>query len=363
MNVLELKETMDTYIKESPKVLKQSIRNGEDLVRELVELYANSPYKDIKIIASGSSYNASYCAKDFLEKILGVSVQVITPYTFVHYSQKDDQSFKVVVSQSGASTNSIEALDFIKELKEQAIGITGDVDSELKNHCDTIVDYGVGIEKVGFVTKGVVTLTLFLDLFALYSAKKLEKITDKFLNEKIEEINRLIDAYPAIYDKTQAYIKHNFSLFTSMHQVNILGNGSAYAVALEGALKIGETVCIPAFAYESEEFLHGPNLQLTPTYSTFILDANDETTERSKEIFNAVASVCERSFYIGIGKDEEDQRKLMIDCQVTHELLPFVYLQVFQSIAFQVTDALNGWHGHPVFKQNFHKKIQYKKYE
>jgi len=357
---LETQATMDTYIRESPKTLSRVLNEGSQLVDQLVKLFAEEDYKKIKIVASGSSYNASYCSKKFLENVLDIPVEVVTPFTFVHYSQCDKNSFHLVISQSGSSTNSIEALDHIRKTDSKAIGITGNLDSELKKHCDYIIDYGVGVEKVGYVTKGVVSLVLFLDLFALYAAKKLRKLEENPLEEKLREIRSLINNYSEVYEKTQRFIATNFSLLTSMHQVNLLGNGSTYAVALEGALKIGETVCIPSFPYESEEFLHGPNLQLTPTYSNFIIDANDDTTPRLKEIFEAISSVSERSFYIGIGKEDQNPKKLMIDCQVEHDMLPLVYLQVFQLIAFQVTDALKRWGKHPVFEQNFKKKIQYK---
>ena len=42
-------------------------------------------YRNIKIIASGSSGNGSWCAKYVMEKYLGVDVTVINPYTFAYY--------------------------------------------------------------------------------------------------------------------------------------------------------------------------------------------------------------------------------------------------------------------------------------
>ena len=56
----------------------------------------------------------------------------------------------------------------------------------------------------------------------------------------------------------------------------------ARGVALEGALKIGETVHVPSPAYEVEEFIHGPNLQLTPGYTLFFFDAGDAAGERTR---------------------------------------------------------------------------------
>ena len=116
---------------------------------------------------------------------------------------------------------------------------------------------------------------------------------------------------------------------------------------------------IPSFAFESEEYLHGPNLQLDPTYSVFVLDGNDHTSERTKAIFEATRSVAERTYLITC-KDENEANVLSLDIPCEHDLLPFVYLQVFQLIAFKVTDSLNRWQKHPVFNSEFRKSIDYK---
>lgn len=357
---METKETMDTYIRESEEVLLRNLSQKDLLVEQLVEAYLESRCEDILMIASGSSYNACRCAEHYMAHFLGVNVKVVTPDAFVHYEQNLASKFCFVVSQSGSSTNAIEALDKLKRSKKTAIGLTGNRESEFKNHSDVMIDYGVGEEKVGYVTKGVVTLILYLNLFSLESSHAMNLIGEQEVNAEYEKLQNIISSYPDVYQKTQHYISENFNLLTSMSTVYVLGNHTAYSIALEAALKIGETVCIPSFAYESEEFLHGPNLQLTPAYSVFIIDANDETSARTQMIFNAVSSVTQQCFYIGIGKEEDDPRKLMIDMNVDHHLLPFVYLQIFQSIAYQVTESLNRWQKHPVYSKNFGRKIQYK---
>lgn len=73
MDCLEKQATMDTYIRESPKTLFRVLNEGSQLVNQLVKLFIEEDYKKIKIVASGSSYNASYCSKKFLENILDIT--------------------------------------------------------------------------------------------------------------------------------------------------------------------------------------------------------------------------------------------------------------------------------------------------
>jgi len=82
----------------------------------------------------------------FLTKYLNCDVKIISPNTFI-YSESNlkDNDFAFVVSQSGCSTNSIEALKKLKELGFPAIGLTGNIESDFKEFADMIIDYGVGI--------------------------------------------------------------------------------------------------------------------------------------------------------------------------------------------------------------------------
>ena len=355
---MDEKKTMDTYIRESAEALKNMLFHMPDEVEKLKDLYVGQPCQKIRIVASGSSYNGALCARFYMQDILKTEIEVTTPFEFVHYIQID-KAFTFVISQSGRSTNAIEALDILQRRGEKAIGITGNPQSIYREHCDYILDYGVGEETVGYVTKGVVTLILFLDLFALQTALGQGKIKEEIYQEEIRKLKEAVERYGQVYDQSRDFITRNFSLLTSMHQAYVLGSHTAYGIAAEAALKIGETVCIPASSFESEEFLHGPNLQLTPTYSVFIIDAHDETSQRSLQIYQAVSAVCERCFYIGLGKEDGDTKKLMIPMNTEHNLLPFVYLQFFQLVAYQVTESLHRWEKHPMFAR-FRDRIEYK---
>lgn len=50
----------------------------------------------------------------------------------------------------------------------------------------------------------------------------------------------------------------------------VVGNGPNYGVAEEAALKLSETIKIPAMHHEGEEFVHGPEMQIVPGYLVFI---------------------------------------------------------------------------------------------
>ena len=111
-----VKETMLTYVQESPEAVAANIETSEALTAPLVEEYLKGDYRNIWIVASGSSFNGSHCARPFVRRYLKTEVKVISPFTFI-CSEHDftEQDFVFVVSQSGYSTNSIEALNVMSD--------------------------------------------------------------------------------------------------------------------------------------------------------------------------------------------------------------------------------------------------------
>ena len=69
------------------------------------------------------------------------------------------------------------ALDVLKKLNRKTIALTGDLNSDIKNHADVVIGY-VDEEKEGFVTKGVTTLALFLMKLTFAILKKQGKEVD-----------------------------------------------------------------------------------------------------------------------------------------------------------------------------------------
>lgn len=336
-----MKNTMLDYIKEAPSVVLANVEKSKELTKPLVDEFIKGEYDNIWIVASGSSYNSALIAKDFIREYLEVEVKVIPPATFTNYENEiNDNTFIFVISQTGFSTNAIAALNKIKDLGRLAIGVTGNTESDFKDYADLVVDYGVGIETVGYVTKGVTTLVTFLFLFAIESAYKLELISsDK--NEELKNcIREIAKHHPQTIDDALNFIEHNFMALSNIGVLYIMGFGANFGTAYEGALKIGETVHIPALPLEMEEYIHGPNLQLSPNYTAIILDNGDKTQERVLEIFEATKVITDKVFLITPNYESEDTRVIKVYDPKNELLNPLAALPVVQVIAYYISDAL-----------------------
>ena len=248
-----------------------------------------------------------------------------------------------MVTQSGLSTNAIEALKIIKKKECRAICLTGNKNSDVKDVADVVIEYGVGEELVGYVTKGVSSLALFLDLFAIAYSGKIEYL---------DELKKAVDLNEEMIDQATNFIQQHYKNFSSMSWVYSCGAGANYGTALESALKMGETIHIPSCCYEIEEYIHGPNLQLTPEYNVIFFDGNDGASRRVEQVYKATRKVTNRAYLISNNPQlSRDGHVLSLSDTVSSELSPLVYLPFVQLLSFIVSNDLHSIYQHPLLKE------------
>ena len=346
----EKKMTMMDYVLESAPAIAHNVDRSKELTAALVKDFTEKDYKTIWIIASGSSFNGSNCARAFMREYLNCEVKIVTPYTFTNYENNmGEDDFGFVISQSGYSTNSIEALEKLKAMGKKAIGLTGNLDSDFKDHADELVEYGVGIETVGYVTKGVTTLAEFLMLFTIEAALVKGIMSAEQADSLKAEIKKTADAHKIVTEETLKFYETNYKAMTSMTSAYVCGFGASYGTALEGALKIGETIQIPSVAYEMEEFLHGPNLQLTPNYTLFFVDGMDHSSKRVSEIYHAVRTITDEAYIITNDPTVDDDHAIRLPFDTNPLIAPLYSLPFFQIISYKVTEDTHKWEKHPLY--------------
>lgn len=202
--------SMLRYIQETPDQVRANIGDSKNLTRRMVDLFLSHPYRTIWLVACGSSCNACHCARYYMKSRLGAEVKIVTPFTFNHYEHDmTPEDFVVCISQSGCSTNTIESLRLCRKLGVPAIGLTGNIHSDFKNEADEVIDFGLGSEKLDFVTKGVVTLTAFLMLFALHAARAQNILSDEDVIADKKQMMACMDSYDALIAAYPAYFEAN----------------------------------------------------------------------------------------------------------------------------------------------------------
>ena len=327
-------ETMFQYIDETAEQCLNNIHNSRELTAVITDSFLRKEYKRIVAVASGSSYHAVLTGKYYMEKMLKIPVNVVTSYTFNNYENIiEEDTFYIGVGQSGRSNNTNGAMRKIMGHGFPVIGVTGNTESVMKNNCTVICNWGVGIEKIGFVTKGFSTAALFFMLFALESSLALGYITENEYQKEKEEFVQIYQRFPEFINKAKNWYNENEKELTQMYRVQVVGAGPFYAIAREGSLKMEETMGKASSAFELEEFLHGPCYEINDDSTVIIVGG---FSQRATDVYRNIQLMTEHAFLITNLKIDNDKHVFSIPEETDELKICLLDVIVFQIVSASV---------------------------
>ena len=347
-----MEKTMLDYIRETPDTLNDIIDNSSVYTKELVDAYLKEGYEGICFIASGSSNNGCLCARSLMRYFLDFEIDLYAPFTFVHHELKHlHNKMCIAVSQSGCSTNTLDALRALKEKGHKAYCLVGRDDCDAKEIADLTVNWHVGEETVGFVTKGVSSLACFLMCFAIELAKALGKMDEARYQKMIHKMKEAVELQPEMVEEAFRIFELNKEDFIHRNKVFLLSSGPNYGTACEGALKIAETSCITAQAYEAEEFLHGPLYPCTPEDLFIVIDnTNDDSSRRIIAIADALKDISNKVYVISNDPSFDDDHAFRTTKETCMHRSPLYKLAALQTLAYLMTEATNRYEPHEAIR-------------
>lgn len=343
---------MEDYIQETSSVMVRNVEQRKELTKKLIQWLKEEGIgqgKTLVIVASGSSYNAVHSALAFMERYMKYSVRLITPFAFTYYEEPKENNIYLFVSQSGSSTNVVEAIKKYQKTGHHTMAVLGKPGSAAAELSDCYVEYGAGEERVGYVTKGMSTLTCFFMLVSLELS--LEELDKEVYKQAIRELTSACKMHSRIYMQAKEFCLENREALLSMSHAFFIGCGANMGTVKEGSLKLSEMVHIPTASFEIEEFIHGPDLQLTPDYTLFFVSAGDKAGKRTEEICCAVREITKKSYLVKADIKEEDK---------TEEIVSPLYMTAFfQYLAYWTAKSRDIKTEHPLYTK-FEEKIHCK---
>lgn len=352
---------MIDYVRMANVRMRENLERADALTAPLVEgvrkmadpACGRAGIDAVRLVASGSSYNAAMAARPEMEALLHVPVLVVSPEAYRRHGHAVPAcTFTVFISQSGCSLNILDALDFARGLGERTFALTGNLDSDIAAHADVLVDWGVGVESVGYVTMGVETLIEFLMLFAAHAARALGVSDDREVERVRADLSNAVGIHGRSLDAAERFVAENVRALSRDVPTLVCGTGSSHGVALEASLKIMETLKRPTSTHELEEYLHGPDYQLTPDYTVFLID-DGLSGGMAERIWRGTAHITESAFLVttDVCHQPIDARVLTLAATTDPLMFCIPALCVFQTISAQMTDKLRRWQKHPLFDE------------
>lgn len=238
-----VRDTMAAYIKD----------DIQDLVKNLPDL---SKYNEIHIVSCGSAMYAGMIAKSLIETKarVKVDVEIASEYRYKDPILTKD-TLVLLVSQSGETADTLAALLLAKEQGIDTFAIVNVVGSSIAREAKYVAYTLAGPEIAVATTKAYCTQVALLSLIALNLAYIHNRITQKEIDQIIEEIHRLPDILSELL-KDEQYITAG-KIISRHSNVFFLGRGLDYALSMEGSLKLKEISYIHSEAYAAGELKHG----------------------------------------------------------------------------------------------------------
>lgn len=326
---------------EAPKYCSAMLKERASLVKGLKEVYLKKNYKTILMAASGSSFNIANSVKWILQDWLDVKVELATPMTFsVLFHKKEEDTLVLCMSQSGKSTNTIKSVQAAQKMGCDVAVLCANPDGPIRTCCEHVFSYGAGIDDY-YVAKGFPTSVLFFILFALETGLAKKTIDKEFYDDTYRQLELLIQELPKYHEKVLKFYAVHKEDFINMKRVMITGIGGTYGNAMEGALKLTETIGVPANGYETEEFLHGPYYEINKDYAVFIFDTEPKLHTRNVSIFREIQRLTDKVFLLTSFDDMAGDRVLNFGIDVNPRLLALVGPVPFQIISNNVCEELD----------------------
>ncbi len=250
-------------------------------------------------------------------------------------SEKD---LVIAISQSGETADTMAALGLAKEKGATIFGICNVVGASIPRITDAGVYTHAGPEIGVASTKAFTAQVTVLTLIAFYIAQVRGTLSQSKLISLLTELNEI----PQLIEQTlqtNDKIKTIAARFKDSPNCLFLGRGSAFPVALEGALKLKEISYIHAEGYPAAEMKHGPIALIDEAMPVIFIATKHSSYE--KVISNIQEVKARGGKLIAIVSEGDTEVKKMADYvieipQTDEAFLPLLATIPLQLLAYHI---------------------------
>lgn len=252
---------MEKEIHEQPQVLADILTGrllGNRVEFEEMEGDWIKVFRSVTLCACGTSYHAALVAAYLIERLakVPVKVEIASEFRYRH-PVLDKEGLFVVISQSGETADTLEALKLGKRMGLETLALCNMDNSSIVREASRSILLRAGIEKGVASTKAFAAQVMTLWLVAIFWAEKKGELAGEKLSRELEALRDSIEAVkvqPRILERIHRLSKR----YLHGHGFFFIGRDIFYPLALEGALKLKEISYLHAEGYPAGEMKHGP---------------------------------------------------------------------------------------------------------
>ncbi|BDP43216.1 glutamine--fructose-6-phosphate aminotransferase [isomerizing] [Deinococcus aetherius] len=219
-----------------------------------------SSFKRISIIACGTAYYAGLVGEYLIEQLARIPVEVDVASEYRYRNPLvNENTLAIVVSQSGETIDTLEALREAKKGGAKTLGVINAKGSSMTRELDDTLYIHAGPEIGVASTKAYTAQVSAMLMLALWLARARGTLSEEQAQELLHaarELPRLVEE--ALSPERVERIRQVAEKYAGARDYLFLGRGVNAPTALEGALKLKEISYIHAEGYAAGEMKHGP---------------------------------------------------------------------------------------------------------
>ncbi len=253
--IKEIKEQPDALRKTiSPRITADGHIKLDDL--DLTDEQIRS-FNKVYIIGCGSAYHVGMIGKYVIEQMTRIPVECDIASEFRYrYPIVDDKTLTVIISQSGETADTLEALREAKRHGSRTLSIVNVVGSSIASESDDVLYTWAGPEISVATTKAYSTQLVMMYLLAIRLGLGNGTVSEALSQEYIAKLQKLPDQVEKIFEQENK-IKEIGQSFAFLEHAYFIGRNLDYAVSMEASLKLKEVSYIHSEAYAGGELKHG----------------------------------------------------------------------------------------------------------
>jgi glucosamine--fructose-6-phosphate aminotransferase (isomerizing) len=342
------KHFMQKEIFEQPRAVRDtllgriSLETGRVFLDEMDITEAEfRAFRDVKIVACGTSWHAALAGKFLIERWAKAPVEVDYGSEFRYRDPiVDGKTLAILISQSGETADTLAAQREAKQKGAKTLAICNVVGSMVTREASGTVYTHAGPEIGVASTKAFTAQLTAVALIALYLAQVRGQMTPVQARPLLQELARLPQKMETILQRDEEFeeLGRQFFRYTDFLY---LGRGIHYPIALEGALKLKEISYIHAEGYPAGEMKHGPNALIDENLPVVVLATRNEgdpesMTRYEKTVSNIKEVKARDGLVISIVTDGDHLAREASDFVVEIPGAPELLLPVLEILPLQL---------------------------
>jgi len=296
----------------------------------------------IALVACGTSWHAALVAKYWIEKWVGIPVDVDIASEFRYRRLLvNDRVLTIAISQSGETADTLAGIRKAAQLGSKVVIICNVVGSTMTREADGVIYTHAGPEIGVASTKAFTCQLAALFLLTLYLGqvrKTIDPVMQQTLGTALINIAGVIDnELPRLQEEIKVLIERYYEAKDFL----FVGRGLNFPIALEGALKLKEISYIHAEGYAAGELKHGPIALIDRDMPVVALVPKDSVYLKTVSNVEEIKARQGRLVLIGTSGDDhlatltEDVLYLP---EVNEELNPLLYTIPAQLLSYEIAN-------------------------